>query len=128
MQVILRANWFVEGRRIRCGVPPSRPVEVPDHLREKLPTGARVAEDGTTASAPKVIDEAKTFSAMARGLSGRKSMVDFLNSNPPPPAQPEPVPEPKPLPEPEPEAEEPEDVAELLKAAKAASGKGRKKK
>ena len=110
MLVILRANWFVEGHRIRRGSPPSQPVEVPDHLRDILPPGARIVEDEAQIEAIQEQEQAKTFSEMARSRTGRQSMVDFLQG---PKPQPEPEPEPKPEPEPEPE------IKELLKAAKA---------
>ena len=74
----------------------------------------------------------KTFSGMARNLAGRKSLVDYLGSNPEPKPEPVEAVEPsKPTepssPEPEVELEQPEpDIKEVLKAAKAASGKQRK--
>ena len=116
MLVVLKTNWFVEGRRIRRGAPPSQPVEVADHLRNQLPSDARVVEEGEVAATPTPSEVQKTFSGMARDLSGRKSLVDHLGSNP------EPKPEPA-----LPEDEQPEpDIKEVLKAAKAASGKQRK--
>ena len=137
MLVVLKGNWFIEGRRIRRGNPPSQPVEVPDHLRSKLPSDARVVEEGEVGAPIKPVAKDTTFSAMARDFSGRQSLVDYLGSNP----TVEPVPEPavnplsevgsgvhmEPKPEPEPEAEEP-DIEDVLKAAKAAGGKGRKRK
>ena len=112
MKVILRANWFVEGRRIRRGNPPSQPVEVPDHLRDKLPTGARIVEEGETVEAPKGPRQAETFTEMVRSRSGRQSMVDLLKAT----GQivtPEPEPEPELVHEPEPE----DDVLDRARAA-----------
>ena len=74
---------------------------------------------------------------MARSFAGRKSLVDYLGSNPEPKPEPveaveppkptEPSSEPESKPEPEVELEQPEpDIKEVLKAAKAASGKQRK--
>ena len=129
MLVVLKANWFVEGRRIRCGVPPSQPVEVADRLRSRLPSSARVVEEGEVAAVLTPSETQKTFSGMARSLAGRKSLVDYLGSNPEPKPEPvEAVEPPKPTepssPEPEVELEQPEpDIKEVLKAAKAVSGK-----
>lgn len=41
MWVVLKSNWFVGGRRIRRGTPPSKPVEIPDKLEGKLPSTAK---------------------------------------------------------------------------------------
>ena len=71
MLVVLKTNWFVEGRRIRRGAPPSQPVEVADHLRNQLPSDARVVEEDEVAAVPTPSEVQKTFSGMARDLSGR---------------------------------------------------------
>ncbi len=52
MLVRLRANWFVNGRRIRRGNPPRVPVEVPDELRDRLPAGAEIVEDAKPELSP----------------------------------------------------------------------------
>ena len=82
MLVVLKANWFVDGYRIRRGNPPSQPVEVADHLRSKLPSSARIVEEGEV---PKVLEPGapKTFSEMARARGGGRTLVDFLARNKP---------------------------------------------
>ena len=54
MQVILRRNWFVVGRRFRHGEPQGTPIEIPDHLRPLLPKSAKVVEGDVQAEVVKV--------------------------------------------------------------------------
>ncbi len=138
MKVILRANWFVEGRRIRRGAPPSQPVEVPDHLRSRLPKGAVIVEEGSSEPSPAAAAP-ETFAEMVRSNTGRQSLVDRLGSNPmkklepipevengsevEPEVEDDPEDEPEVEPEVEPQGPVDDDVDELLEAAKAASGK-----
>lgn len=78
MWVILRANWFVGGRRIRRGNPPSTPVEVPDEYRDMLPRGAQVVVDDYKPPISEITD-IRTLSEMARKRGG--SLLDYLQKH-----------------------------------------------
>lgn len=78
MWVILRANWFVGGRRIRRGNPPSTPVEVPDEYRDILPKGAVIVDEGYEPP-ESVVTDIRTLSEMARRRGG--SLIEHLSRN-----------------------------------------------
>ena len=82
MRVVLVAPFFVDGTRYRRGNPPSQPVEMPDHLRDKLPATARVLADDEVVEAP--LDRAPTtLNEMGRVRFGGATLAEHLMRNVP---------------------------------------------
>lgn len=69
MKVILKANWFVEGRRIRRSLSARDPVEVPDELRDKLPKSAVIIEPDEPAPEPEAEPEPENASEVMKAAA-----------------------------------------------------------
>ena len=116
MRVILKDNWFVEGRRIRRSPNKQTAIDIPDRLRDRLPKSAKIVDDDYVAPGPDAGAAPTALSQMGKGP--KRSMVDFLGSNPEG-VEPEPGSEPT-----HPE----DDVDELIAKAKAVAKPKRAKK
>ena len=77
MKVLLKRTWFVNGRRYRPSKPLNTPVELPDHLKDKLPSDAVVV--GIDYKVPEValVKEPETIAEFGK-LSGYKSVPEAL--------------------------------------------------
>lgn len=76
MKVLLKRACFVDGQRYRQSVPGNSPVEMPDHLREFLPSDAVVVGDDYK---PPVIEtkEPETLAELGKAMKS-KSVAEQL--------------------------------------------------
>ena len=76
MKVLLKRSCFVDGQRYRQSIPGNYPVEMPDHLRDNLPSDAVVVGEDYK---PPVVDtkEPETLSELGKAMKS-KSVAEQL--------------------------------------------------
>ena len=79
MFVILRDNWFVEGRRIKRSPSKHTPIEIPDRLEDRLPKSAKIVDADYAAPGNPADTGPMAMSQMGKGK--RMTMTEFLGSS-----------------------------------------------
>ncbi len=80
MKVLLKRTCFVDGQRYRQSKPANRPVEMPDHLREFLPTDAVVVGEDYKTPMAEPVKEPETLAELGKAMNSKSVAEELVDA------------------------------------------------